>query len=82
MANLPGITTSWTRNPPKECLFRREIPAQERGIHLKNVYFAGNNQLRDKDPPVEWYFARNDQLIDEESTREREFRRELPANLR
>jgi hypothetical protein len=26
-----GITSSCTRNPPKECLFRRELPAHRRG---------------------------------------------------
>jgi hypothetical protein len=32
----PGITNSWTRNPPKECLFHRESPAQGLGIHRRN----------------------------------------------
>jgi hypothetical protein len=29
MLILPGIANSPTRNPPKKCLFRRELPAQE-----------------------------------------------------
>jgi hypothetical protein len=45
---LPGITTSGTKNPHEEWLFRRELPAHGQGIHLKHVYSAGNYQLRDE----------------------------------
>jgi hypothetical protein len=41
MGILPVITTSWTRNPPEEWLFRRELPAHERGIHRRNVIPPG-----------------------------------------
>jgi hypothetical protein len=71
-----GITTSCTRNPPVEWLFRREVLANGWGIHLKNVYSAGNYQLRE-----EWDSAGSCQLIDEESTRGRVFHREITAHL-
>jgi hypothetical protein len=34
-AVLPGIISSWTRNPPEEYLFRWELPAHEQGIHRR-----------------------------------------------
>jgi hypothetical protein len=50
MVILSGIiTTSWTRNPPKEWLFRLELPANGQEVHLKNGYFARNYQLRDEE---------------------------------
>jgi hypothetical protein len=45
---LPGITTPWTRNPQEELLFRRELPAHRRGIHVKNFYSAEKIQLRNE----------------------------------
>jgi hypothetical protein len=35
MVFLLEITNSWTRNPPEECLFRQELPAQGQGIPPK-----------------------------------------------
>jgi hypothetical protein len=37
--NLPGITSSWTRNPPEEWLFLRELPACGRGNLLEGGLF-------------------------------------------
>jgi hypothetical protein len=58
MVILPGITTSWTRNLPEEWLFRRELPAHGRGIHLKNVYSAMNYQLSGKESTTGMGFRR------------------------
>jgi hypothetical protein len=67
---LPVITSSWTKNPLEEWLFRRELSALGLGIHLKNVYSAGFYQLWDEEYTREWDSAGNYQLIDEESTEE------------
>jgi hypothetical protein len=69
MVILPGITTSWTRNPPKEWLFCRESPAHGQGIPMKNVYSVGNYPFKDEESTGGKGFRRNCQLIDEESTR-------------
>jgi hypothetical protein len=42
MVILPGVTTSWTRNPPEEWLFRLDLPPHGRGIHLNYDYSTGN----------------------------------------
>jgi hypothetical protein len=76
MAILPGISTSWMWNPLEEWLFRRELPAHGRGIHMKNVIFAGNCQLKDKESTRGRDSAGNYQLIDKESTGGREFHQE------
>jgi hypothetical protein len=49
MVNLPGITTSWTRNPLEEWLFRRELPAHGREIYWKKGYSVGNYKLLDEE---------------------------------
>jgi hypothetical protein len=36
MVILPGIARSLMRNPPEECLFRRELPHKGRGFHQMN----------------------------------------------
>jgi hypothetical protein len=45
MVNLPGITSSWTRNQPEEWSFRRELPAYRQGIHPRNGIPLGNTDL-------------------------------------
>jgi hypothetical protein len=42
--------------------------AHGRGIQRRNVYYAGNYQLRDKNLLLEWDSAGNYQLKDKEST--------------
>jgi hypothetical protein len=37
----PGITSSWTKNPPEEMLFRRELLDHGRGILRMNGYSVG-----------------------------------------
>jgi hypothetical protein len=44
----PGITSSWTRNTPEECLFSRESSIQGRGIHRKKRDSARNYRLIDE----------------------------------
>jgi hypothetical protein len=46
---LPGIATSWTRNPLEEWLFCQKLSAHRRGTHRKIGYSTGNYQLRDKE---------------------------------
>jgi hypothetical protein len=68
MVILLRFTTSWTRNPTEEWLFRRESLAHERGILQMNGYSSGNHQFREEDSTTEeWNFAKNYQLIDRES---------------
>jgi hypothetical protein len=49
MVILPGITSSKTRNPPKELLFRWEIPVPALGKNRINGYSTGNHKFTDKE---------------------------------
>jgi hypothetical protein len=82
LLEVTGITP-WTKNPAKEWLFHPESPSPGRGIKLKNVSFARNYQLRDKESTRGMNSAStgNYQVIDEESSRGRGCRQELLAYL-
>jgi hypothetical protein len=45
----PGISTSWTKNPPGEWLFRCEFLIHGLGIHLPRITSSGTRHL-----PEEW----------------------------
>jgi hypothetical protein len=63
---LPGITSSRTRNPLEEWLFRRELPAQ--GLsHRRNGFPPGLTSSWSRNPPDEWNSAGNHQLMDDDN---------------
>jgi hypothetical protein len=67
---LLGITSSRTRSTPEEWFFRRELPAQGQGHHLRNVFPLGITSSWTMNPPKVWNSAGNHQLIDADSGRQ------------
>jgi hypothetical protein len=55
---MPEISSSWTRNPPEERLFRRERLAQGQGIHRINGIPQGNISSSKRNPPKEANFIK------------------------
>jgi hypothetical protein len=43
--------------------FCQELPPYGRGIHQRNVYSAGNDQIRDEESTEEGHYTKNYQLI-------------------
>jgi hypothetical protein len=69
-----GITSTLMRNPPEECLFRRELLAQEQGIHRRNGIPLGFTSLLTRNPPDEGNSAGKYRLIYENSDQRKIFR--------
>jgi hypothetical protein len=66
----PGSTSSRTRNPPEEWLFRRELQAPGPGSHRRNGFPLGITSSWARNPPEEWTSTRNHLLIDADSGQE------------
>jgi hypothetical protein len=49
----PGITSSKTRNPAEEWLFRLKLPAQRQGIHGRNGILPEMTSSYMRNPPKE-----------------------------
>jgi hypothetical protein len=67
LPTLLWITNSWTRHPPEEWLFLRELPANRQGIHWRNGIPPGITYSQKRNIPKEWDFAGNNQLMQADS---------------
>jgi hypothetical protein len=54
----PGITSLWMRNPLEEWKFRRELPAQIKGIPPRNIFPSGITISWTRNLPEELLFDR------------------------
>jgi hypothetical protein len=64
---LLGITSSRTRNPPAEWIFRCELLAQGLEIHRRNSFPPGITITWTMNPPEEWISAGNLQIMNADS---------------
>jgi hypothetical protein len=67
---LPEFTSSKTRNPPEEWLFRRELPAKGLGGYRKNGFLLLITSSETRNLPEELNSAGNHPIIDADSGRQ------------